>query len=72
MNESRIPDAQVVGRSRVQILSLIEIRRPSKRDFDLPASWVRTSDVGGQTAYPAHGVGLRHGRGLAIDRVAVE
>jgi hypothetical protein len=33
---SRIPDAQVVGSSRVQMLSLNEIRRPSAGDLGFP------------------------------------
>lgn len=33
---SRIPEAHVVGRDFVQILSLIAINRPSSRDLDLP------------------------------------
>lgn len=34
---SKMPDPQVVGKSRVQILSLIDIRRPSMADFGVPA-----------------------------------
>lgn len=34
VKESRIPEAQVVGSSRVQMLSLKEIRRPSTGDLD--------------------------------------
>lgn len=40
LNLSRIPEALVVGSSRVQMLSLTEIRRPSTRDFGFPVKFI--------------------------------